>query len=567
MISPNGDYSNEQRDLRWNPAKQALKEWINSYENNDIVTIVLFNDEVKDIISSKKKDITWSDIEDKLDNAVEAHHGRTCICEAWRTAERYADPSKDNYFYIITDGKEEVHGDNKLLLELIRNFCDKGMQGYFLQLNIDAADFPSEVRQAILDTPCMQYVQLGADGIKPFGGFKDNEVFVTTSNMKHGGKDTSSSLNFSRKNRYPVTIAYNDPNFSIEVVDGAIDNGSIQFEVSLKPNADLATIKDAVQSDEYGIELTLRSDAVQIIKNSNLHLTVHLQPIAELNVFEGRQQLELGLSDWYDNFIIPRSEPDTLLYTITPLFNREALDKNASVEFQFKDLPENLKIFVDGKELQSSRVFKISGNTPVCVQMVPVVPCEDFDLEGKLIIVKASGLDRVLANELYENPMDFSIPVCGEVERSINPLKLTLIILTIVILIFLVFKALYNLILRPTMTGRLAIVDNNGFVTQTLGDLSGYNVAYLTGGSSREERGIINTLFTSKRLYMHVPNLNRDIKITGNTNDEIYIHKTGNISVNGLKIIAMPKKFESRTTPILKFEDNGITLITIKYIY
>lgn len=95
MICPNGDRTNdwktEERDIRWNPAKDALKGWLCSddYEDNDIITLLLFNDNVVSTISTKKKDIDWSKINSELDKAVQSHHGKTSICKAWSAAERH----------------------------------------------------------------------------------------------------------------------------------------------------------------------------------------------------------------------------------------------------------------------------------------------------------------------------------------------------------------------------------------------------------------------------------------------------------------------------------------------
>lgn len=114
MICPNadktGNWKTEERDIRWNPAKAALKEWIDSYEDNDLITLLLFNDKVVSTISKKKKDIDLSNIAKELDNAVESHHGKTSICNAWSMAERYFDSQKYNFFYIITDGMDDHNG-------------------------------------------------------------------------------------------------------------------------------------------------------------------------------------------------------------------------------------------------------------------------------------------------------------------------------------------------------------------------------------------------------------------------------------------------------------------------
>lgn len=102
MVCPNADKTNdwktEQREIRWNPAKNALKDWINGYEDNDVITLLLFNDKIVSSISKKKKDIIWDSVDKELDSAVENHHGKTSICNAWTEAERYFDVDKLNFF-------------------------------------------------------------------------------------------------------------------------------------------------------------------------------------------------------------------------------------------------------------------------------------------------------------------------------------------------------------------------------------------------------------------------------------------------------------------------------------
>lgn len=199
MICPDGNYKNEQPDIRWNPAKNTLKGWINEYEDNDVITILLFNDNVVSTIKGKKKDIDWNDVNKQLDRATYNHHGTTSICKAWIAAERYFDPSKRNYFYLITDGNCEH--TNCPLASYIRHFCSKIPKGHGYILEIGESALPSDVVDAVKSSPCLTLKPAGP--LKHFGGFSDDEVNVTTSNMKTGGSDRTSAVYFSRKKTIP----------------------------------------------------------------------------------------------------------------------------------------------------------------------------------------------------------------------------------------------------------------------------------------------------------------------------------------------------------------------------
>ena len=561
MICPNGEktgnWKTEERDVRWNPAKDALKEWISSYEDNDMITLLLFNDKVVSTISKKKKDIEWNNIDTELDKAVKSHHGKTSICNAWLEAERYFDSNKNNFFYIITDGIDD-HSGPCHLVDQIRAFCSKipeGSHGYVLKL--DHATFPQDVLDALNSSPCLTQLPVGP--IPRFGGFISDEVYVTTSNMKSGGIDRTSPLGFDRKTKYNITAKpVNEKYFDIAVSNGSVNNGVLTFDVKLKDGINLNDLKHELGSDTYEISVELFSNDVKIVRNDHISIIVTLKAVSELQLLNDVSQIELGKATWYNEFIIPMSNPDTLSYTIKPQFNDEAIHNGSTATFVINGLPLPVRLFVNGKQKIDNK-FTLSSNDSVLLQFVTDVPCEDFDIESSLSIFSTSNLDRVNG---IDNPNEYSISIGGEVYEKWNPLKKLLFVLSVILLISFLIWILYNLI-RPSMMGKLNIVDENNETIKGLGDLAGFHRVILYSGPNRNKSGLLDSLIFTKRKYIHIDGLPCAIKISGKSDKTLYIHPAKGIKING-SLLFSKLKLRARTIFLVSWDDNKYK-IRIKY--
>lgn len=562
MICPNAertnDWKKEEPNLRWEPAKKSLREWIESYEDNDLITLLLFNDNVVSTISEKKKDIEWNKVSTSLDNAVNAHYGKTSICNAWREAEHYFDPSKYNFFYIITDGVDDHNGPCHLV-EQINTFCSKipeGSHGYVLKL--DQATFPKEIKDALDNSPCLTPLPIGS--IPKFGGFTEDEVSVVTSNMKKGGIDQTSPLYFDRKSKYRINVTSHDPYFDVTVNNGCVYNGALTFNVKLKDDIDLNDLKQNLGVESYEIDVTLDSEDIKIVRNNTITIEVILKPTSELQLFSNISQIELGHSTWYKEFIIPQGNPDTLSFVIKPKFNQEALASRASVSLTISNLPTALKTYVNG--ISNSGIIKIESNDSILVQFVPEVPCEDFDIEAALSIVASENLDRVSGKDKV---VGYSIGIVGDVKEKYNSVKVGVVSI-FVICTFLLILWIFYVLIRPTMRGKLVLINANGLIESNLGDITGYHKVYLTNGANKDKRDILDAILLTKRKYIHIDNLPDNIKITGNSKKIIYIHPSKKVKINGVFLITK-KKLLGKQAPVfsLNWGNSFDNKINIKY--
>lgn len=562
MICPNadktGDWKTEEPNIRWNPAKSALKDWLNSYEDNDLITILPFNDDVVDVIQCKKKDLNWNNIEDILDKSVVSHHGKTSICNAWKKAEKYFDSSKYNFFYIITDGMDDHTGPCNLV-QLINSFCSKipeGSHGYFI--NLAQAGFPDEIINALNDSPC---ISIAPAITSPFGRFLKGDVSVVTNNMKSGGRDAV-SLEFDRKNKYPMSVSTNDPYFNVMVKNGAVDKGVLTLEIGLRNGIDLTELKKRLDSSSYTFSINLSSPAIKILDNGEIDVEVILKPITELVILPHETQIELGKTDWYDKFIIPMKLPDTLYHVIRPIFNEEAILQNSSASLCVMDLPEKTKLLINGKDY-TNKSFTINSNDSVLLQFITSVPCTDHDINARLVINSTTNVERLIGTKTYDNPSDFKVGIFGEIEEVINPLKLALIIMLILLICLLIIRIAYNLCFRSTMIGRINKIDQNDNTLEGLADVSGFHIVYLTSGKGKRSNGIIDSLILGKRLYVHVPNLPETVKLTGKSDKTIVIHPNKKVKINGITPL-YKIKYKGKTIVNISNNDN-VNIIRIKY--
>lgn len=223
----------------WEPAKDFLKTDLEQLDKNATVTVVLFHQNASSPISFKANDYSWKEIENKCDNLIqESTH--TGICNAWDKGLQYLDKNRNNYFYLFTDGKENVikpHGTDAVC-KRIQDWCKYSSQN-------DYAFFVSLPSKDLLNSPEVQRIKEATKScertffisgkIAPFGSF-DRTSFSQNS---HAPKNIT--VGFSDYGTFPAKIQCSNAYYEIKLKGGKIVNGKAKFEVKQKklPSQDL----------------------------------------------------------------------------------------------------------------------------------------------------------------------------------------------------------------------------------------------------------------------------------------------------------------------------------------
>lgn len=534
MIYPTEEYhdkSKEDRTVYWNPAKEALRNLFVSCEENDQLTIILFQDEVIDVIRGKRRVLSWDDIEERLEKAVKKS-GNTCVCTAWEIAEKYFLDTEYNFFYIFTDGNPEDGGGGSptkcknghninSLSEKIANFCRENRRGFFVEISDKATN--EKIHHAIEGTNCMKVVGKNVYKRK-FGLFSENQVFAETSGMKDGGASKSSPLRFSRKGNYNLSVDCNDSFFDVVVIDGGIRCGNASFAVSLKnPNDRIEEIKRLNNNDDhYNFDVTISSNDVLLL-DSTIHVQVMLKPIRSLTLpATGTNYIKLGETDYYDDFFIPflckAKSPEILIVNLSPEFNDEAKLKKASVEFCVRGLPKGCKLYFNDS-LCINGVFKIqSVDSDAKLGILFPHGIESKDYEATLTVNCTNNLDQLVggANGFYPCPNDYSIKMHATVNKSWNPLTKVLFVIAI-LFVFLIcmWVAIVHLFIKRFKRGRRLIISFVNGNRNIIRPLRGYQKVVLKDKRDKYSipRYIFKLLFCRRTLIIINPLFNPPLEI------------------------------------------------------
>lgn len=527
MICPDGDYAHPDPTKRWEPAKAELKKWLLSYQDNDMVTVVLFYNGPVHTVSCKKKDLDWDAVEGIMDREVKKG-GKTGICAAWDAAERFLNAPLPTYLYIITDGEEEM-STKEALAERITSFCAKHPNARGVFFGLDKAAFPAQIEAALESAPCFSK-NLG--NIKAFGCFDPMAATVVTDSMRAGGVDRATPLRFPRKDRLSMTAVADDPYFTVAVADDAVAGGLATLLVGLKPGFKLDALKARLLNDgvldgddAYTLEATLRSDEI-IFSDSIVAVRVVLRPLSEVRLCNDVTQIELGTARWHGRWLLAGRQPDALTCTLHPQFNAEARHRGASLDCVVSNLPDSCRLYVNGVAAPDGRFRIKAGDGDPSLAFCFAAPLPDMDIDAALTVERAAGVEQLVSSCPTTDPRQFSVPIYGGVAEQWNPAKTAAAWLAAAAALLLLVRVFYNLFLRRTMSGNLRLVDDKGNTLRRLGQgIDGCHRVVLaaTGRGDYYRRGLLQVLLTSKTLHADIAGFDRPLVLTGRGNGTLFV--------------------------------------------
>ena len=473
----------------WDPTLDYLEKDIARLSDQTMVTIVPFQGTVydKSVIHELKKEFDWAKFKKEVYKYPETLTG-TNICQAWDRALNYIDPNKDNYIYLLTDGKDNKNPSpdgTENVCKRIRQWCERAgnSQGYYVALSDEAID--DRIRSAVEQCPRFKAV----NGIQnPFGSFGKTEMNYNTLDPH------DAVLPFSAEGTFKAVAHSSDPSIDAILVGGEIRNGRATFHFT--PKSDIAQMPET-----FTVPIRVTSEQIDIL---NPDLTLSVKNIPERSLQLPTEEIDFGKADWYDSFWWSDAKAqDTLTIDLNPKFNESASKMGAHVRLQFsetttykdKPLGQQCQLLFNGEPSDGN--LDIDPGKPAILSIIPNTDSR----EGKHYYQIAALGDsrRNLENINGETVSDYLLTLRSSYDIDMNPLKWAVILIAIILLSLLI---LWFLILRPLIypTIRLSSIQMECQPIYKTPRIKGCRRVVFT--NRRQQQGLLSRIFTGEVKYI-----------------------------------------------------------------
>jgi hypothetical protein len=422
----------------WQPTKDYLGKTLKNEakgNSNSRVTILPFQEKVLKPIKVDLNNINWAHIESVLDgylNKVTA----TNICDSWLEAEKYVDPSCDNYIYLLTDGHDNIGGTVnepkriEKLAQILESFCGKAnTNGCYVELTKQAI-LPDKIREVIENCHNLSRVD-ASKGIQPFGGTADGNININTNELP-----VDIPIGFSNPDLFSAEIPDSGNEFiNISVKDNKISHGQIIIHVESKFGDNIETLNKAIGGQRADIPFRVNSNEV-IITNPDLNITLHTTPLRTLEIASKDTNLSSTIKRVKPFLWIKAHQEDTLRWVLNPIYNQAAKEDNGVAMFCLKSDKDlsNYTILYDGNELSSDSTIVIQPTSNAIIEVIIPQTEKDEEINLSLREVSSHNLDRIN----NERPRNATIQLNGVVTTSMSLIEIIFWSLIALIVIFLI---------------------------------------------------------------------------------------------------------------------------------
>jgi len=482
----------------WDTTKAYLRDDINRIASDETsVHIVPFQTGAHPIVSFEKKNFDWDKTEKALDEYIKTKT-KTGIVNAWDAGTSKIDPAKDNYFFLLTDGEDNVDGMDKVC-QRIRTWCESypNSYGFYVMLCDEAEN--EQLRDAA--NVCNRFSLIDANGHpQPIGSFYPSEIRVNTREM------TPKRINFSDGGRYPVRVECDDPLFSVDAAEGFHDGIG---QVTVKPKLSMKEIHQQLDGQEtYTFRAKLIPDGDIILTDSMLVVEVVNKPERSLNLIA--EEADMGKADYYPAFLFSKSSgQDTLHLDLKAKWNEESKNVNAKVRMkcELTKGEEGYTLLYNGQPCEGNTFTMTPGDAQSDLAIV----FDENAPTGKRYFRIAPSQVQALDNINDELPNQWEQTFRAKYTTSWNPLK-TILMWTLLI-------ALAALLLW------LCMLKNMQYPTFRLNSLQifppdspsvskkvrGCKKVVLT--SHAQKQSFLSKLFTNTIIYVVNPAWTQDIEL------------------------------------------------------
>lgn len=429
----------------WESTLNYLRDDIARLSPTTMVTIVPFQGQVyQDLLRHElKSDFDWAKFEKGVRPKVQELTG-TNICAAWDKALTYVDQNKDNYIYLLTDGRDNKNprpDGTENVCRRINEWCERARNahGYFVMLSTEAAD--PRIKEAVKICPHFSEVD-GTKHLVPFGSFER-----TTMNYNTLDPHTL-TLSFSAEGEFDANVVTKDSLINVRLRDGKIKNGHAVLEVEVL--GDLAS-----RPDDFEVDFSITSPDVEVL---NPDLKLNVRNIPERNLQLPAEQENLGKASWYDKFWwSDAKERDTLTFDLHPLFNESAVKTGSYATLKLVETTEGVTTGIEADLLLNGQpctdgIIALKPGQPAVLSFVPNTDAR----EGKhyyLLQVVSGGYGN-LETINQDTVIDYELTMRSQYDVRMNPLKVAMIWLAVIIGALLL---LWFAVIKPLTFKRLKV--------------------------------------------------------------------------------------------------------------
>jgi len=344
------------------------------------------------------------------------------------------DPAKDNYFFLLTDGVDNVSGMDAVC-KRISEWCAKykNCYGFYVML---CADAKNEALQNAV-SGCNTFSLIDANGHpSPIGTFYPKEIRVNT--LTYDAK----RITFSDEGDYQADIKCDDELFSVEL-DGGIKGGYATLKVVPRlPKEEIS--RRLMGQESYLFTADILPQGIQL-DNPTLTVEVINKPERALTMV-GEEQ-NMGKVTYYGSFLFWKAkQPDTLTVDLKAAFNGEARKDGSRVEMQCRTMKgdEGYTLFYNGRPCEGGRFVMSPDDESSVLSLVFSPEAEGGKRYIEIAPVRAENLDVV--NDTPTS--DFNVTLRARYAHSWNPLKTILFWLLVALIAALL---VWMLAVRPTI--------------------------------------------------------------------------------------------------------------------
>lgn len=471
----------------WEPTKNYLKVDIEKLSLSSTVSIIPFQGITHPAIQFERGNFNWNKIEEQFNKYIE-NRTNTNICSAWDEGMKCIDVNKDNYFFILTDGEDNVKG-TEALCQRIRDWCGKYRNSYafYVMLTEKAKEKEKDLAEAIGTCKTIRLIDIKGH-ISPFGIFEKEIITTNTLDIEKQIK-----IPFSTVGKYAASVNSRDSLFEISLVNDEISDGKALFNIITKrTKQEIAAILDG--RNNYSFVAEVDAKGVDIL-NPKLTVDVINKPERVLTMVD-EEEINMGQASYYPTFLFwKESKQDTLCYDLNLCFNQAGIECASSVTFKVdaNDHANDYRILMNGT-LCSTNQFVADR------QMEKSILSIVFDknaVQGKRYFsvtpVKIVETDRIntISTENYE------LSIRAKYTENSNPLFIMLIGLLILLAISLIlWFCVVRIIVYPRIkVGRIVITEPYYKSKK----IQGARKVVFTNKPMKQ--GVLNYIFTGRIVY------------------------------------------------------------------
>lgn len=476
----------------WQATKSSLKSRIEREPADARIVIIPFQAQPYPAIIFERRDFDWEKVDGKFEEYIK-RLTNTNICDSWTAGEKYIDLTRNNYIYLMTDGVDTDAGRRAKLADVFRQFCAHNYpdtHGFYVRLTENAI-VEDNIRDII--EGCKNLDIVSPADKTDFGSFDSRVININTHELP-----CRRIVDFSDPGIFKANATSHDPNFIVDVVDGEIKNGILEFEIRSAYGDDKTRLHDELGDENYDFDITIASDNIHIT-DPRIEVRVVNRPERVLE-FKGiaHDEDDLGKSLRHEGFLFSTATaPDTLSINLAPAFNDEARRDRASVSMKVSSNitgadTNDITILFNGRELADSCfTLKAGDTTPGILSVVFRPGCEDTKLSLSLAQLSSKNLDRI-----GETPADeFTHSFRAECENEMNPLAKGLLwTASIIIAALILWFALLKRQFFPPISKITTIMITKPYVSQR--KVRGARLVVFSDKPVRQ--GFFNRLFTGR---------------------------------------------------------------------